>query len=247
MKTPVNRQTLRQHLTYNWWKYLLVAALSFGLVDLIYTMTSYRTPEEKKIEFYIYGYADESRLNDYLENLRLTEMPDQEVISCGTMLDDGNYGPMQLMTYVAAHEGDVYLLSRDEFLSMAASGALKPLEEDEALMTIFNDANLSLQNGWRKNTESGETHLYGIPQEKLPGLASYCYAQNGYLCVMLANLNDENVSRFTRLLCRDMLTPPPEAEPQPTESPSAQPEPQSTESASSQSDPQSTASEPVAN
>ena len=212
MKTPINKQTLRQHLTYSWWKYLLMAALAFGAVDLLYTMTAYRVPEEKKVEFYVYGYADETKLNDYLEALRLSEMPDQEEISCQVMLDDGNYGPMQLMTYVAAHEGDVYLLSRDEFLSMASSGALMALEEDEALMDIFNSENISLQNGWRKNTESGETHLYGIPYDKLPGLAPYCYAQNGYLCVMISNLNDDNVMKFTRLLCREMIVPPPEAQ-----------------------------------
>ena len=216
MKTPVNKQTLRQHLTYSWWKYLLLAALAFGLVDLLYTMTAYRSPDSKKVEFFVYGYADEDGLGKYLENLRLTKMPDQEVMSCQVLLDDGNYGPMQLMTYMAAQEGDVYLLSRDQFLSMASSGALKPLEDDEALMEVFNSRNISLQNGWRKNTDAGETHLYGIPQDKLPGLLSYAYAQNGYVCVMLANGNDENVMKFLRLLCEDMITPPPEAE-KPTE------------------------------
>ena len=34
MKTPVTSGSLRQHFTYNWWKYLLIAILSFGLVDL---------------------------------------------------------------------------------------------------------------------------------------------------------------------------------------------------------------------
>ena len=212
MKTPVNKQTLRQHLTYSWWKYLILAALAFGLVDLLYTMTAYRSPDNKKVEFYVYGYADEAGLGEYLENLRLTEMPDQEVMSCQVLLDDGNYGPMQLMTYMAAQEGDVYLLSRDQFLSMASSGALKPLEDDAALMEVFNSRNISLQNGWRKNTDAGETHLYGIPQDKLPGLGAYAYAQNGYVCVMLANGNDENVDKFLRLLCEDMIDPPPETE-----------------------------------
>ena len=44
MKTPINARTLRQHLTYNWWKYLLIIAVAFGLVDLLYTVTAYRSP-----------------------------------------------------------------------------------------------------------------------------------------------------------------------------------------------------------
>ena len=35
MKTPINSRTLKQHLAYSWWKYLLVAVLAFGLVDLL--------------------------------------------------------------------------------------------------------------------------------------------------------------------------------------------------------------------
>ena len=64
MKTPVNAQTLRQHLTYNWWKYALVIILSALAVNLYYTVTAYRPPEEKKVDFYIYGLADETALNE---------------------------------------------------------------------------------------------------------------------------------------------------------------------------------------
>ena len=66
MKTPVTRASLKQHLTYNWWKYLLLAALSFFLVDLLYTVTAYRSPADKRVELYIYGYANEEELNAYM-------------------------------------------------------------------------------------------------------------------------------------------------------------------------------------
>ena len=55
MRTPVNGRTLRQHFTYNWWKYLLVIACGIFLVDLLFTVTAPRTPEDKKVEFYVYG------------------------------------------------------------------------------------------------------------------------------------------------------------------------------------------------
>lgn len=209
MKTPVNAETLRHHFTYSWWKYLLIVALVILLVDVVFAMTAYRVPPEKKIEFFVYGQMDQSgALEQYLESVREKELPEMESITCQMLLDDGQYGPMQLMTFLAAGEGDVYLLSREEFLSNAAGGALIPLENDEELMSVFNQAGISLQSGWRRNTETGENHLYGIPQDKLPGLSQYAYASDGYVCVVVNNGNDENVLRFLRILCRDMLQKP---------------------------------------
>ena len=87
-------------------------------------------------------------------------------------------------------------------------------------MAVFTRAGASLQSGWRRNTETGESHLYGIPQDRLPGLARYAVADDGYLCIIVNNGNDENVLKFMRILCRDMITAP---DPEP--SPSAMPEP----------------------
>ena len=213
MKTPVNARTLRQHLTYSWWKYLLIAAIAFGLVDLLYTVTAYRPPRDKTVGFYICGYANDTELNDYMENVRVTEMADMEAMSANVLTSDETYGPMQLMTYLAAGEGDVYLLSREDFLNNAMSGSLVPLEDDPELLALFDQAGLSLQSGWRRDSESGETHLYGIPQDKLAGLSRYAYAQDGYLSVIITSGNPENAKKFLRILCRDTISAPAEAEP----------------------------------
>ena len=205
MKTPFNSRTLKQHLTYSWWKYLLVAVLAFGLVDLLYSVTAYRSPADKRVEFYVYGQMDQERLTAYMENVRKTEMEDMEVMTPLQLLDDGYYGSMQLMTYMAVGEGDVYLLPRDEFVTGASGGSFLPLEEDKELMALFDEAGVSLQNGWRKNAETGESHLCGIPQNKLPGLSRYAAATDGYLCVIVNGGNDANALKFLRILCRDML------------------------------------------
>ena len=205
MKTPINSRTLKQHLTYSWWKYLLVAVLAFGLVDLLYSVTAYRSPADKRVEFYVYGQMDQEKLTAYMENIRKTEMGDMEVMTPLQLLDDGYYGSMQLMTYMAVGEGDVYLLPRDEFVTGASSGSFLPLEEDKELMALFDAAGISLQNGWRKNTETGENHLCGIPQNKLPGLSRYAKATDGYLCAIVNGGNDANALKFLRILCRDML------------------------------------------
>ena len=219
MNTPLTSQSLKHHLAYNWWKYLLIALISFGLVDLLYSVTAYRSPRDKTIGFFIYGYMDEQGLTAYMDNVRETEMSDMEEMRPQTLVDDAAYGPMQLMTYLAAGEGDVYLLPREEFLSNAASGALHPLENDAELISLFDTAGVSLQSGWRRNTETGETHLYGIPQDKIPGLGKYAFAQDGFLCIIISSGNADNAAKFLRILCRDTLTAPSaeEASPAPAE------------------------------
>jgi hypothetical protein len=112
------------------------------------------------------------------------------------------------MTYMAVGEGDVYLLPRDQFVSAASSGSLVPLEEDAELMALFNEAGINLQNGWRRISETGESHLCGIPQSKLPGLEKYALAKDGYLCVIITGGNTENALKFLRILSRDMLAAP---------------------------------------
>ena len=206
MKTPLNARTLKQHFAYSWWKYLLVAVLAFGLVNLLYTVTAYRSPAEKKVEFYIYGMMDQQKLTDYMDHVRASEMQDMEVMAPLQILNDDYYGPMQLMTYMAVGEGNVYLLPRDQFITGASSGAFIALEDDPELMALFDSAGVSLQSGWRKNAETGENHLCGIPQSKLPGLSRYAFAQDGYICAIINGGNDENTLKFLRILCRDMIS-----------------------------------------
>ena len=203
MKTPVNRRTLKQHLTYNWWKYLLLLVIGVFGVDLLYTVTAPRSPADKKVDFYISGNVDTEKLEAYTEKVRTQEMPNLETIQTVTLYMDDQYGPMQLMTYIAAGEGDVYLLGRENFLSLASEDAFVPLETNPELMETLSG--VDLQRGWRKNTETGENHLYGIPQDKIPGLIRYAYCENGFLCVLNSSKNEENALKFLNILCRDML------------------------------------------
>ena len=209
MKTPVTKKILRTHFTYSWWKYALLIILAVFGIDLLYTVTAYRSPEEKKVQFYIMGYSNQEALDAYMASVWQKYLPDMEVVDSHTFTNDGAYAAMQLSTYMAAGEGDIYLLPREQFIGSAASGAFVALESDPELMAIVDEAGISLQNGWRRDSSTGETHLFGIPQSKLPGLtAQYAYAEDGYLSVLVTNRNDENVLKFLRILCRDMLTDP---------------------------------------
>lgn len=220
MKTPVNAGTLRHHFMYSWWKYLLAILAGTLLVNLIFTVTEPRTPEDKKVDFYIYGYADSFTLDEYMEKVRFNEMPDMESMTSLNILTDSTYGPMQLTTYIAVQEGDLYLLPRDEFLSLSAAGSFAPLENDAELMAIFDEAGKSLRRGWRTLSDSDETHLYGIPADTLPSLSTMAVAPDGYLAVLVRGGNTDNTMKFLRILCKDMIVEPepaPESEPQASE------------------------------
>ena len=205
MKTPINGTTLRQHLTYHWWQYVLVIIFAVFGTNLLYTVTAYRSPPEKVVDFFVYGAMNETKMKAYMENVRQTQMADMEEMDATLLLEDSTYGLMQLSTYIAAGEGDVYLLPRDEFVNYASTGAFVPLEEDTELMAIFDEAGVSLQSGWRKNADEGVNHLYGIPLSRLPGLSDYVYAKDGYLSILISCGNTENALKFLRILSADMI------------------------------------------
>ena len=212
MKTPVNKETLKHHFTYNWWKYLFALIAGTFLVDLLFTVTTPKIPEDKRIDIYIYGYVNDVSLNEYLEEVRQRDLPEMESISCVSLSMDDTYGPMQLTTYIAAHEGDIYIMDRENFLAYASSGIFLPLEDDGELMAIFTEAGIDLRRGWRTESESGETHLYGIPVDFLPGLSQYCYTPDGFIAVFIVNGNTDNVMTFLRILSQEMLTAPESSE-----------------------------------
>ena len=63
MNTPITRESLKDHFSYNWWKYLLVVVTAYFVfgprpIGLLYTVTTH-TPPEKEVSFYVYGQINE--------------------------------------------------------------------------------------------------------------------------------------------------------------------------------------------
>ena len=109
----ITRKWLKNHLTYSWWKYLVLVVACVMGVDMLFAMTAYRVPEDKKVEVYI--------LNDYIQAQALEETlwppfaeayPDQEQLTVLNInLAGGDiYAAMQFSAYAAAQQGDVCLM-----------------------------------------------------------------------------------------------------------------------------------------
>ena len=208
MKTPVTKQRLRNHLTYSWWKYALLIVIAVLGWNILYTVTRYRAPEDKKVVVNMYVYGDQDALSAYMADVNAALMPDMEEMDAIATALDTVYGDMILSTHMAAAEGDIYLLDRDHFQQCAASGAFLPLEGQADLVATLEEAGVSLSQGWRTVAEAGERHLYGIPCAHLPGMAAYVYNPSDcYMAVLLSNQNDENVLRFLNIFVGDLLSP----------------------------------------
>ena len=209
MKTPITKQTIREHWNYSWWKYALLVILALVGWNLVFTMTAYHPPEEKKVAMYVLGVGDEGKLDSYMEQVRLTAMDDMEEMNSVFMTYDETYTTMQIMVYLAAGEGDLYTLNKEMFQSYASQGAFLPLEEIPGLMDMLTEAGVKLDKGLRTNSENGEKHLYGIPLADFPGLSDFLYTyEESYLSIAALNGNDENCVKFLNIFLQDMLKAP---------------------------------------
>ena len=214
MKTPITRDRLRHHFTYNWWLYLLLGVVAVFGWNLIFTTTAYRPPDSKKVEWYIVspGFFQEE-INAWMEDVRLNRMPDMEQMDCVALLNDDYYGDVQLSTYIAVGEGDLYLMPADRFQSFASAGVFAALEDREALVGAAEGLGIDLTRGWRTDVEEGTRHLFGIPASKLTGLnALGIITQDTYLAVLGNGGNLENTIPFLQIVL-ETFTETPEATP----------------------------------
>ena len=129
----LTKKKLKNHLAYSWWKYALAAAVSTMLVSIVFAVTEYRPPDDKKVEFYVLNsYADTETMQADFWPLLQARKPEQEkltVISINLTDSSNIYAPMQFSTYVAAQQGDLFLISRDEMLKITSDGAQESLVE----------------------------------------------------------------------------------------------------------------------
>ena len=207
VKTPINRKVLSQHFHYSWWMYVLSAVLCFFLWDLIYTVSAPRTPESEKLELYIYAYGDSAAVDSYLEGIHAGEMSDVTEMNAQYIMPDESSGLMVLATRIMAGEGDLYLLPRDSFQSYASQGLFVALDELEGIQEICEAAGLNIERGWRKNQDTNERHLYGLPTSSMLQIPSWTYSGSTemYLCVRSYNGNDDNAEKLLRIILRDNL------------------------------------------
>ncbi|MDR2657252.1 MAG: hypothetical protein LBB86_05450 [Oscillospiraceae bacterium] len=177
--TPINRKRVRDHFAYSFWKYALLVILGVLGWNLIYSITEYRPPKDKKVDVYLVTTALEADSTERLASLAAPEFPDMESISFLNVAlgaTDDYYANIQLTTYIGAQEGDVYLMPWDRFQTFAESGLFVSLDEwlaDGSIDTRGIDpgkGRMAIVDDDGENRVVGEAHIYGLPAETLYGM-----------------------------------------------------------------------------
>lgn len=217
LKTPLTKESIKHHFQYSAWKYLLAACLVFFGVNLLLTTTAYRSPPELKVDLYVcFSGADQEALQKYLDEAHEKALPDMEEVRMFTMMsNDGSdaYTVMQLSTYIMAGEGDIYLLSKADFDSYAAQGAmleLTPFIQNGQLNTGEIDLEKGRAKYYENENSPGEEGLYGIPADEMFGLWEYSVDNRGMVFgVMAAGKNHDNAIKLMDYMIGTLVTPMP--------------------------------------
>ena len=224
LNRKLTKERVRNHLTYDLWKYLLLGVGTIFFWSLIYDQTAYRSPQEKRIDVMIVSNTvTDELMQAFFEPIWKETVPDMELVEGVTLLSGSSGGNMEqdyysainLSVKIAAAEGDIYLLPKAEFKSYASGGAFVPLEElvEQGLLNIDG---LDVSAGWMtvmdEETGIAESHLYGIPTDQLYGLMDGLQYDNrgAVMTIAVNNQNEDNVALFFNALVQAGRGDPPE-------------------------------------
>jgi len=196
---PITSEKVKNHFHYHLWKYVLLAVLSIIGWNMLFTVTRYRVPENLKVEFFTDGILipeTTAAMDALMVKIHEDVLPDMEEVSYTFLTNDDTYGQMQLTVWIAAGQGNVYLLGGERFASMAAGGAmadLQPYIESGALHV----EGLDLIAGRVRDPNTGKNAQYGVPTASLPKLGEYgIFPQDAVLSMLAANGNVDGAVKF---------------------------------------------------
>lgn len=212
IQTPLTREDIKNHLTYSTWKYALVLVFAIFGWMLIYDMTAYRSPQDKRIDLYVQTATTTSEIMDaFIKPVWESAAPDMETVQSVALLSsDDAATQMQITTFAYTGEGDIYFVTEQYFKSLSGAGAFLPLE-DLVENGEIDVEGVDLKKGYvtvvaesdAKGTPvSTVSHLFGIPLDSYDGFMKGMLLDNRgmYACILYANQNDEHVIPFFNAL-----------------------------------------------
>lgn len=216
----ITGKRIRDHWHYSWWKYAILLALTLIGIDMLFAVTAYRPPEERRLQLFVCnGYADAAALEEDLWPALLEACPDQEELVAQNidLVTDEYYSQIQFTTYIAAREGDVCLLPVSQLRNLTADGAeyafleLTPYVESGVIPT----QGIDLTPGMFKDSD-GKEGLYAIPADGLYGLREYgCNPAGGMLTVMAYSGNSDTAATLVGQMIERFTEEPPRQEDDP--------------------------------
>lgn len=200
LRIPITKKRIKTHFTYAWWQYVLLAVLAIFGWNLLFTTTHYRSPEHLKVEWYCdshSSYAEAHDVYEWMTQLNQELLPDMEEVTFTEVGLDQTYGEMQLLVWASAGQGDLYMLAKPRFDSLAAGGAMADLQPyiDSGALHVEG---IDMQNGYVTDSETGKMYLVGVPADALTGLHAYGIATEGEVLGLLTS--GGNIDNTLKLL-----------------------------------------------
>lgn len=211
----ITKHRLKNHWAYSWWKYLLMAVCVVMGVNMLFTMTAYRSPENKKVEVYLCkGWADGEKAYADLWPMLLEIAPDQEEMFVQNIdvTSEDYYTVMQFTTYIAAQQGDILLMPKSEVKKYAADEPWAIFAELTPYMEsgMLDAGDIDLSGAMFENA-SGEMAVFGIPADTLYGLIDYSIdPADSVLVVTAFSGNEENCVKLLDAMIKRYQTEKPE-------------------------------------
>ena len=173
LKVKVTKQSIKEHLGYSAWIYILFVILVFAGWDVAYIASQYVPPAEKTVKTVIAGtYVIDSITTRMAEEgqAALSDMELIQVVSVGLTGEYEAEGYEKLSVMAMAGDGDVYIMRKDVFNTYAKEGMFAPL--DEQLQTRFGFVTEDeIKSATFENTKTYEYHTYGIPMARFTKFA----------------------------------------------------------------------------
>lgn len=175
-RVQLNKERFKNHIQYDWWKYIAGICITLFMWSMISTITEPRTPDDKLIEIFLVGdymldESSESISNDILEDFPNLLEVNVSNIPLGVDTEMDYVGRQKLMVMLGSQTGDIYIFDKDEFKQIAEQGAFLPLDDFiEENKDLINSEDLVKHKEKGIEDETGkevemEPHYYGIPME----------------------------------------------------------------------------------
>jgi len=192
-RVRIDKGVLKNHFHYDKWKYVLGIVLTIFSWSMLATVTKPQTPPEKKVDIYLIGgYMVEDAAAEY-GNTVLMDFPDLLEVNIYNIGVEGEMeyaGRQKLMVMLGSQSGDIYSFPKDEFESMAKTGAFLPLDDYTDLLKHFTKEQLE---EYTYTTEYDQTpRIYGVPVSDVESIGNTFFkTENSVMGVMAYSKNSE--------------------------------------------------------
>ena len=187
--TRITKERLKNHLQYDWWKYLLTFLALLIVWNTVYSVTEYHPPAEKRIDIQLVGYYSDEEPIEQLKQDLLAVLDDQQeevqvfqtMMSFSDASDSVDSNSIQkLQVQFAAKIGNVFVMPRKAYEMFAPQGAfvdMQPYLDDGTFALEEDPANLAIRmvenNEDGVYEEVGEPILCALPLSQCKGLEKY--------------------------------------------------------------------------